>query len=337
MFKKLVFTLFALNILLSACHSDAETLDRLKKDEDIKETLIDNEADKKENNKDLELPKENLQKFDSGKSVKALNEFLASLGYDVDERVFNVLTTWALTDIQLQLTKDNVTGTYDELTKKKLNSLKNDKQTIIVGKDITKPKDTSRLPDIIDNPYEVLALVNKEHALPNDYLPTDLVVPDVRFPFTENVPKKQLRKVAADALEELFKASDEANLDLFAQSGFRSYERQDAIFKQNIERHGEEHANTYSARPGESEHQTGLVMDVTNQAVNFELIIEFDETKEGKWLENNAHNYGFIIRYPEDKEEITKYQYEPWHLRYVGIELANELYMNEQTLDEYYQ
>src|SRR5699024_12212899 len=99
------------------------------------------------------------------------------------------------------------------------------------------------------------ALVNKEHALPSDYLPEDLVVPDVRFPFTEDVPKKQLRKVAATSLENLFKSSEEAGLELFAQSGYRSYERQEAIFNNNIERNGEEHANTYRVHPCDIYHQ----------------------------------------------------------------------------------
>src|SRR5699024_3105042 len=176
-------------------------------------------------------------------------------------------------------------------------------------------------------------LVNKEHALPNDYLPEDLVVPDVRFPFTEDVPKKQLRKVAATSLENLFKSSEEAGLELFAQSGYRSYERQEAIFNNNIKRHGEEHANTYSARPVESEHQTDLVIDVTNQTDNFELTTEFSYTEEGIWLKDNAHKYRFIIRYSKNKEDITKYQYEPWHIRYVGKNLAKELHEKEITLE----
>src|SRR5699024_3825004 len=186
-------------------------------------------------------------------------------------------------------------------------------------------------------PYDVLALVNKEHALPNDYLPEDLVVPDVRFPFTEDVPKKQLRQVAATALENLFKSSEEAGLELFAQSGYLSYERQEAIFNNNIERQGEEHANTYSARPGESEHQTGLVMDVKNQAVNFELTTEFGKTKEGIWLKDNNHKYGFIIRYSKGKENITKYQYKLWHISYVCNNLAKEVHAKEITIVEFDQ
>src|SRR5699024_8282030 len=101
---------------------------------------------------------------------------------------------------------------------------------------------------------------------------------------------------------------------IYAQSGFRSYDRQESIFASNVEKNGEEHANTYSARPGESEHQTGLVMDVTSQSAGFDLNTDFGETEEGKWIKDHAHEYGFIISYPKNKKNITKYQYDPGHL-----------------------
>ncbi len=188
---------------------------------------------------------------------------------------------------------------------------------------------------ITDNPNDILVLVNKEHALPDGYEPSDLVFPDVRFPFTEDLPKKQMRKEAAEAIEAMFADADKEELDLFAQSGYRSYERQDAIFAANVEKNGEKAANNYSARPGESEHQTGLVMDVTSPDVNYGLEIEFGDTKEGKWLAEHAADYGFIIRYPKDKEDITEYQYEPWHIRYVGKKAAKEIMSKGITLEEY--
>lgn len=188
---------------------------------------------------------------------------------------------------------------------------------------------------IADDPNDILVLVNKQHALPDGYEPPDLVFPDVRFPFTEDLPKKQMRKVAAKAMEKMFAAGDKDEIDLFAQSGYRSYERQDAIFAANVEKNGEEAANNYSARPGESEHQTGLTMDVTSAEVDYDLVIEFGDTKEGKWLKEHAADYGFIIRYPEEKEDITEYQYEPWHIRYVGEEAAKEIMSKGITLEEY--
>lgn len=188
---------------------------------------------------------------------------------------------------------------------------------------------------IVDNPDDILVLVNKNHVLPPDYEPEDLVIPDVRFPFTEFHEKKQLRKEAADALEALFSAADAEGIELFAISGYRSYERQEAIFAANVEKHGEEQANTFSAKAGQSEHQTGLVMDVSTHEVGFDLVTEFEETAAGKWIKQNAHQYGFIVRYPKGKEHITKYQYEPWHLRYVGKKAATEIFENDLTLEEY--
>lgn len=185
------------------------------------------------------------------------------------------------------------------------------------------------------SPDSILVLVNKEYALPEDYSPSDLVVPEVRFPFTEDDPKKQLRKEAANALEGLFTAADKSGHTLFAQSGFRSYDRQEAIFASYVSRHGEDHANTYSAKAGESEHQTGLVMDITSEAVGFELTTKFGDTPEGKWVAEHAHEHGFIVRYQLGKEPITGYQYEPWHLRYVGKKAATDIYTRDITLEEY--
>ena len=185
------------------------------------------------------------------------------------------------------------------------------------------------------SPDSITVLVNKEYALPDGYEPKDLVVTNVRFPFTEDDPKKQLRKEAAEALEQLFDAAEEEGHFLFAQSGYRSFERQEAIFASNVEQDGEEAANQYSARPGESEHQTGLVMDITSEAVEFRLVEEFGDTPEGKWVAENAYKYGFIIRYEKGKEDITGYQYEPWHLRYVGKKAAKTIYEQDLTLEEY--
>lgn len=189
---------------------------------------------------------------------------------------------------------------------------------------------------VLLNPSDIETLVNREFRLPADYEPEDLVVPDVPFPFDEDDPKKQLRKPAAEALEELFREAREEGLELFAISGYRSYSRQETIFSANAARDGEEAANQYSARPGESEHQTGLAMDVSSPSNDYALTVDFGETAEGKWLANHAHRYGFIIRYPADKTDITGYQYEPWHLRYVGEELAMLLYETRMTLEEYY-
>lgn len=180
-----------------------------------------------------------------------------------------------------------------------------------------------------------LLLVNKEYALPQGYVPEDLVVPDIPFSFEEYLPKKLVKKEVAEALEEMFNSAKADGIDLYAVSGYRSYDRQDQIFRYNVNQHGEEYANQFSARPGESEHQTGLSMDVSSSSVNYGLIQQFGETEEGKWVSENASKYGFIIRYPESKQEITGYIYEPWHLRYIGKEAATIIDQKQITLEEY--
>lgn len=188
---------------------------------------------------------------------------------------------------------------------------------------------------IVEIPDGLLVLVNKENNLLSTYTPEDLVIPNVPFSFQGEDQKKYLRKEAAQALEELIAKAQEDGHNILAVSGYRSYERQKAIFLGNVKKSGFKKANTFSAVPGQSEHQTGLAMDVSSASVNYRLANNFAETPEGIWLNDNAHLYGFIIRYPRDKVEITGYQYEPWHIRYVGIEDATNIKMNNLTLEEY--
>jgi D-alanyl-D-alanine carboxypeptidase len=188
---------------------------------------------------------------------------------------------------------------------------------------------------IVQNPDDLLVVANKERNLPADYEPKDLVIPNVPFPFKEDLPKKKMRNEAAGALEELFKGAEDQGLELLAQSGYRSYDTQVSIFTFNANQRGKEKANQVSAQPGQSEHQTGLSMDVTSPKVNYGLEEKFGETKEGKWLADNAYQYGFIIRYLKGKEKVTGYSYEPWHLRYVGKENAKEIHDRGITLEEY--
>lgn len=190
---------------------------------------------------------------------------------------------------------------------------------------------------VIQNPLNILALVNKEFALPDHYAPEDLVRPKVPFSFGDiDIEKSYMRKEAADHLELLFNAAEQAGIEIFAVSGYRSYERQVDVFAAKANQVGEQAAATVVAVPGFSEHQTGLAMDISSRSINLELIEKFEETKEGKWLAENAHKFGFILRYPKGKEEITGYQYEPWHFRYVGIEVATTMFEKDLTLEEYF-
>ena len=182
---------------------------------------------------------------------------------------------------------------------------------------------------------DILVLVNKKRYLDSSYKPNDLVVPNVKFSFDEEREKKYMRKEAAEALEELFERAYKEGVYIFALSGYRSYSTQKWLFENKASEIGEEKANKIIARPGESEHQTGLAMDITSQSVQFDLKTKFGETEEGKWVKDNAHKFGFIIRYAKDKEGITGYNYEPWHLRYVGKKVAEEIYNKGIALEEY--
>lgn len=170
--------------------------------------------------------------------------------------------------------------------------------------------------------------------MPEDYKPEDLVVPNVPFSFSGTLEKSYLRKEAAEALERLFDLAKKEGIQLNAVSGFRSYDYQKNLYANNVKRKGQEHTDRFSAKPGHSEHQTGLTMDVSSKSANNELELTFANTKEGKWLEKNAHRAGFIIRYPKGKESITGYAYEPWHIRYVG-DIAESIYKKKLTLEEY--
>ncbi|WP_274649085.1 M15 family metallopeptidase [Paenibacillus humicola] len=188
---------------------------------------------------------------------------------------------------------------------------------------------------VVINTGSTVVLVNKNRHLSSSYVPGDLVVPNVPFSFSGSNPKKQMRRIAANALENLFAGAKKTGVSLKAVSGYRSYATQRAIFKRNAQLKGAEVANRTSARPGESEHQTGLAMDVSSASVKYALEQSFGKTKEGKWLQAHAADYGFIIRYPQEKEKITGYSYEPWHVRYVGVYVAQQVAKSGLTLEEY--
>ena len=158
-----------------------------------------------------------------------------------------------------------------------------------------------------------ILIANKTYALPSNYNPG--VNPAAQSAFNT---------MAADAAKQ--------GINLYIVSGFRSYSSQASIYNNYVARDGKAAADRYSARPGHSEHQTGLAFDVNSLSQSFE------NTKEGKWLAENCHNYGFIIRYPKGKESVTGYMYEPWHIRYVGTDLSYKIHEmgNNATLEEYF-
>lgn len=138
-----------------------------------------------------------------------------------------------------------------------------------------------------------------------------------------------------EAFNQMKSDAKEEGIILNIRSGFRSYETQETLYNNYIARDGLEKASRYSAKPGYSEHQTGLAIDITTEDTTTSIGDWFNDTKQAEWLYNNAYKYGFILRYPKGKEHITGYKYESWHYRYVGIEHSKNFAMNDLTLEEY--
>ena len=181
---------------------------------------------------------------------------------------------------------------------------------------------------VITEPDIHMVLVNKNYKLPNNYIPEDLEPISVLYSNED----KYLRKDAKEAFENLSRDASVLGYKIIAVSAYRDYHYQDKLYNNYIEEKGNDYADKCSARPGHSEHQTGLAVDVMGSNNDYD---EFENSIEFEWMKNNAHKYGFILRYPENKTKITGFKYEPWHYRYVGVELATELHELNITYEEY--
>jgi len=179
-------------------------------------------------------------------------------------------------------------------------------------------------------------IINKQRVLADGYKPVDLVVPNVPLRLSADSEQMHVRATMAKAMENLFKGASDNNLHLMLASGFRSQAYQTSLYNGYVAKDGQSAADRSSARPGHSEHQTGLSFDIEPADKRCELDQCFGTTPEGVWLSAHAHEYGFIIRYGKDQEQLTGYEYEPWHLRYVGNALAQELYTKHQTMEQFF-
>ena len=184
------------------------------------------------------------------------------------------------------------------------------------------------------NSSQNLILVNKSNSLSRNYQPDDLVIPNIRFDNIADDMVQYVRYDAAIALEELFQSAESQGINLIAVSGYRSYSYQDNVYRNEVNTVGRIEADKYVAKAGESEHQTGLSMDILSDEY-LSLDDGFENTIAFNWLENNMSKFGFILRFPKGKEDITGYSYEPWHIRYVGISAATEIMEEGLTLEEY--
>ena len=198
----------------------------------------------------------------------------------------------------------------------------------INSSDLPEPTEVT-LKVVSDGNYP-LALVTKVTTLKSSYAPTDLVrIPEYMYPARE----LWLREEALRKLEQLWQAASDEGVTLTIISAYRSYDYQKTLFQNYANSYGEEAANRFSARPGQSEHQLGTTVDFGGTTVD--LKAAYADTEQGRWLAENAYKFGFAMSYPEGKEEITGYIFEPWHYRYIGLEAAAEWYLSGLSLKEF--
>lgn len=184
-----------------------------------------------------------------------------------------------------------------------------------------------------DTTLDTQMLVNKYYLLSSDYAPDDLVNVSQTYSWGE-LGSQKVREVAYDAFLDMWNAAQAEGYYLMINSSYRSYADQEAVYNNYKKSSGERYADSIAARPGASEHQTGLAIDIFSKTnTNRE---SFKDSPEAKWLADNAYKFGFILRFPEDKVNVTGYSYEAWHFRYVGKDIAKYIYENDITFDEYY-
>ena len=172
-------------------------------------------------------------------------------------------------------------------------------------------------------------MVNKYYYLKDTYVPENLEALDTNY----SKGGIYLVKEAKDAFISLVDTAKQEGYTIRAISAYRSFDYQKNLYQSYVNQDGATIADTYSARPGFSDHQTGLVVDVDNRELDFN---SFENTKEFLWMQEHAQDFGFILRYPKGKEDITGYTYESWHYRFVGVELAKKIKASNLTFDEYY-
>lgn len=199
----------------------------------------------------------------------------------------------------------------------------------------TTPKPTPPPEGEVPDPDAPLVLVDHHRYLPPGWEPAQLVPAPIPFAFDGDSPKRLLRPVAAEALGELVDAARSDGISILGVSGYRSEATQRSLFERYAAQKGEEAASKVSARPSHSEHQTGLAMDVTGADGACQATACFADSPEAAWLADHAFEHGWVVRYPPGAEDITGYEAEAWHLRYVGPAVAAELHDRNLTLDQY--
>ena len=257
--------------------------------------------------------------LEKGYSASTINDIYDNLS----ERNISILLTMPYTDITEFMSIPNLS--LDKLDRYKAYMAK---ENISVSDAVTRvnlnlDEEFYKTVNDIKDPSSILVLVNKSHALKSDYVPSDLVsIP--------SFPNLLLRQVAIDDFENLLAAAKLDNVYLIPYSTYRSYDYQKGLYEKYLKEDTQEVVDTYSARPGHSEHQTGLAIDIRSSSHWYSLT-----DNDYDWMLNNSYKYGFIVRYPKDNSKITGYKEEPWHIRYLGRDIATKVHDKNITYDEY--
>ena len=178
----------------------------------------------------------------------------------------------------------------------------------------------------------LLVLVNKEYTVGRDYYPTDMVDIDGSLSTNQNL---KVKREAYDAYLEMLADAKAEGLNFCICSAYRGFEVQESLYYNSLASNGKEYTDKMFAYPGRSEHHTGYAIDITSASMNWGLSQDYADYPDGAWIAEHCDEYGFIIRYPKGKEDITGYMYEPWHIRYVGVEIAREITEAGITFEEY--
>lgn len=185
---------------------------------------------------------------------------------------------------------------------------------------------------LTEDDSNLLVLVNKEYTISRDYYPTDMVDIDGSLSTNQNL---KVKREAYDAYKAMLADAQAEGLNFCICSAYRSYELQESLYYNSLSTNGKEYTDKMFAYPGRSEHHTGYAIDVTSASMNWGLSQDYADYPDGAWIAENCAEYGFIIRYPKGKEDITGYMYEPWHIRYVGVDIAREITEAGITFEEY--
>ncbi len=306
-------------------HKYSKTLEVASKSKEFKKEYVDNYLDIKYNKKDNDF-------------ITNINALLL-LGYDSHDinKIYDVLS---LDSIKLLENSEYYDGVfkmlwldyfheeYLERYLKYASENELDYQDVVTYVNVGLDNDYYTNMIKIDKQDDMLVLVNKYHYLSSDYVPNNLE--EINDKYNQGFNNK-LRHEARVAFEKMCEAALKDNIKIYSGSAYRSYSHQQNLYNSYVSEDGKKKADTYSARPGSSEHQTGLATDILNAKLEF--ISASD--KEYTWLVNNSYKYGFILRYPKGKESITGYMYEEWHYRFLGEDLAKKVYESGLTYDEY--